>query len=138
MSIITICNFVRFLQRQWQRSFPRISQFSLNYLCNSPVSEPLTCFDLSIVIPAYNEENRIASMLGDSITYFEDRSRNRSTASFKAEIIVVDDGSKDSTLAVVEKITKKLNPKYTTVGWIRFPKNMGKGAATAEVQPCLL
>jgi len=77
-------------------------------------------------------------MLSDSISYFEARSRNKSTASFKAQIIVVDDGSKDSTLAVVETITKKLNPKCTAVGSIRFPKNMGKGAATAEVQSCLL
>lgn len=46
--------------------------------------------DFSLIIPAYNEENRIAVTLREYITYFNNRN-------FKYEVIVVDDGSKDST-----------------------------------------
>ncbi|MDD5217227.1 MAG: glycosyltransferase family 2 protein [Candidatus Omnitrophica bacterium] len=51
---------------------------------------------LSVIIPAYNEEKRI----GDTIRYMIDYLRRQNYAS---EIIVVDDGSRDRTVAVAEK-----------------------------------
>lgn len=50
--------------------------------------------DLSIVIPAYNEEERLPVMLEESVSYLVQN------FSDKFEIILVDDGSKDKTTAV--------------------------------------
>ena len=51
---------------------------------------------LSIVIPAYNEETRLALTLGKIASYLD-------TASVDAEILVVDDGSKDRTAELAAK-----------------------------------
>ncbi len=51
---------------------------------------------LSIVIPAYNEEKRIGDTLDKIIDYLN-------TKDYKTEIIVVNDGSTDSTVKVVKK-----------------------------------
>src|SRR5207249_2461799 len=45
---------------------------------------------LSIVIPAYNEENRIERSLDDVLRFLE-------AQTYRAEVIVVDDGSSDET-----------------------------------------
>jgi dolichyl-phosphate beta-glucosyltransferase len=60
------------------RLFPRFN-FSRQYPCV-----------LSVVIPAYNEETRIAPTLKEVINYLEDRK-------ISSEILVVDDGSSDRT-----------------------------------------
>lgn len=49
---------------------------------------------LSIVIPAYNEEKRIGRSLDEILRFL-------SSAPYRAEVIVVDDGSKDNTAQVV-------------------------------------
>lgn len=46
---------------------------------------------LSVIIPAYNEENRLGASLGRIIAYLDDRSR-------PFELLVVDDGSSDGTV----------------------------------------
>ncbi len=46
---------------------------------------------LSVIIPAYNEENRLGVSLGRIITYLEGRS-------IPFELVVVDDGSSDGTV----------------------------------------
>jgi dolichyl-phosphate beta-glucosyltransferase len=55
---------------------------------------------LSIVIPAYNEEKRIGGTLGNIINYL-----NRKD--YKSEIIVVVDGSTDSTMNVIKEFGRK-------------------------------
>jgi len=55
---------------------------------------------LSIVIPAYNEEKRIGRTLEEIIGYLK-------TKDYGYEIIVVDDGSTDSTREVVRKFERK-------------------------------
>ena len=52
--------------------------------------------DVSIIIPAYNEEKRLPRTLEQIEKYLAARS-------FAAEILVVDDGSRDSTAQVVER-----------------------------------
>lgn len=49
---------------------------------------------LSVVIPAYNEEERLPIMLKECIEYLEERFPK------DYEVIVVDDGSKDKTTKV--------------------------------------
>ncbi len=51
--------------------------------------------ELSIVIPAYNEERRLRETLRRIRAYLEARQPN-------AEVIIVDDGSRDATPAIVE------------------------------------
>lgn len=70
-------------------------------------------FDLSVVIPAYNESQRIVPTL-TSIQKFA------STHNIACEIIVVDDGSTDATEAAVAGLVQQ---------YLRQQVNMGKGAA---------
>ena len=55
---------------------------------------------LSIVMPAYNEEGRIGNTLGEIISYLN-------TKDYRSEIIVVNDGSTDSTKDRVNKDSDK-------------------------------
>ena len=48
---------------------------------------------LSVVIPAYNEQHRIAATLEACIAYLRQQT-------YAAEIIVVDDGSRDATAEI--------------------------------------
>src|SRR5260370_41853475 len=57
--------------------------------------------DLSIIIPSYNEELRLPATLERIAAYL-------STSGRKAEILVVDDGSKDGTAAVAEYFCIKI------------------------------
>lgn len=75
---------------------------------------------LSVVIPTYNEADRI----GPSLQRVWDYLRSRYGAS-GFEMIVVDDGSRDRTVAVVEQF-RTCAPELQL---IRFPQNRGKGAA---------
>lgn len=74
--------------------------------------------EISVVIPAYNEARRLPPTLIDMLDYFDQLGR-------VYEIIVVDDGSHDSTALVVQKFEKIKNQ----IRLIRMPKNTGKGHA---------
>jgi len=60
-----------------------------------------TAPDLSIIIPAYNEEARLPATLERIAAYLQSSGR-------EAEILVVDDGSKDGTAAVAEYFQIKI------------------------------
>lgn len=60
--------------------------------------------ELSIVVPAYNEEKRLPRALSQIRDYFAGR---QSTAS-DIEIIVVDDGSTDGTARIVEEWARQM------------------------------
>lgn len=72
--------------------------------------------ELSLVIPAYNEANRIHPTLDCALSYL----RRRKQA---FEVLVVDDGSRDATAASVEA------RREGDVSVIRHERNAGKGAA---------
>jgi len=74
---------------------------------------------LSIVIPAYNEERRLAPTLAAVRAYLD------GSPYPDAEIVVVDDGSRDGTAALVEAASKE-DPR---VRLLRNPGNRGKGYA---------
>ncbi|MDP2917941.1 MAG: glycosyltransferase family 2 protein [bacterium] len=69
---------------------------------------------LSVVIPAYNEEKRIAVTLRDVADYLGKQN-------FKSEIILMDDGSGDQTV----KVARDLNIPSLRV--VDNPENHGKG-----------
>jgi len=75
---------------------------------------------LSIIIPAYNEERTISSILHKV-------SEVVLIGGMEKEIIVVNDCSKDQTVIVVEKF-KEANPEVN-IQLFSQPKNRGKGAA---------
>ncbi len=70
--------------------------------------------DLSIVIPAFNEERRLPAFLDDCLAWCRRSSRN-------VEILVVNDGSSDRTADVALG--------RSTVRVINLERNSGKGAA---------
>ncbi len=73
---------------------------------------------LSIVIPAYNEAQRILPYLQSIVAYLGQRGQ-------PYEILVVDDGSQDDTAAIVER----LQSQHQAIRLIRLPTNSGKGHA---------
>lgn len=74
--------------------------------------------DLSIVVPAYNEELRITPTL-DRLHAF------LAAQQLRYEILVVDDGSRDGTCAVVEMAMTRI----PNLRLVRQMPNRGKGAA---------
>jgi len=75
---------------------------------------------LSIIIPAYNEEKTIFSILSKI-------SEVQLSGNVQKEIIVVNDCSKDQTVAAVEQFQSS-NPELM-IRLFHQPVNMGKGAA---------
>lgn len=75
--------------------------------------------DLSIVIPAYNESDRIVPTLRETIAYLEDKH-------LTAEILVVSDGSTDDTGQVVRSFSETTQ---VPVRFLEYFPNRGKGYA---------
>ncbi|MFA4880938.1 MAG: dolichyl-phosphate beta-glucosyltransferase [Candidatus Doudnabacteria bacterium] len=69
---------------------------------------------LSVIIPAYNEEKRIAATLRDVNDYLKRQS-------FESEIFLLDDGSRDKTV----EVARSLNIPNLKI--IDNPENHGKG-----------
>ncbi len=76
--------------------------------------------DISIVIPAYNENERLGGPLAKLIEYAK-------ASDSAIEIIVVDDGSSDDTADVAKKAFAKSPDVSSNV--IRYDENRGKGFA---------
>jgi len=75
-------------------------------------------FSLSVVLPAYNEEENIRKTVLQAVSYLEDRLDNY-------EIIAVNDGSLDKTAEIVTELAHD-NPKLSLVN---HTENQGYGAA---------
>ncbi len=72
---------------------------------------------LSIIIPAYNEEERILPTIGAISSHISDLVA-------RWELIVVDDGSTDRTAQLVEELG------LANLRLLKSPRNEGKGSAT--------
>jgi glycosyltransferase involved in cell wall biosynthesis len=72
--------------------------------------------DLSIVIPAFNEERRLPKTLDNIVAFLQSRP-------IRAEIIVVDDGSTDAT----SQLVAGYQSKYPGLRLVSNGRNRGKG-----------
>src|SRR5512138_2534573 len=76
---------------------------------------------LSVIVPAYNEEKRIGATCTAILDYLRDQN-------YTSEVIVVDDGSMDRTVQVVESKLQGLdNARLVT-----YRPNRGKGYAVRQ------
>ncbi|MFH1353906.1 MAG: dolichyl-phosphate beta-glucosyltransferase [bacterium] len=74
--------------------------------------------NVSLIIPAYNEEKRLGVFLESIVDYTSQRQQDIQ------EIMVVDDGSFDATVIVAEKFSSRL-----PLCVLKHSQNKGKGAA---------
>ncbi len=77
--------------------------------------------DLTIVIPAYNEAERIGETLDSIAEFLDDRGLDD-------EVIVVDDGSTDETILVASSYS----PKFRRLVVLQSERNLGKGHAVRK------
>ncbi|MDD5657951.1 MAG: glycosyltransferase, partial [Elusimicrobia bacterium] len=77
---------------------------------------------LSIVIPAFNEERRLPRTLDALFTFLDKNPPG------EFEVVVVDDGSRDRTSAVVEEFARG-RPRLRL---LRLERNSGRGRAVRE------
>ncbi|KAL7446576.1 hypothetical protein ACHAXM_010258 [Skeletonema potamos] len=101
-----------------------------------------SAIDLTLVIPAYNEEERLPTMLNETLDYLDKNRESlthlcdavvgnklrRNKSLIKYELIVVDDGSSDNTCNVLRKYAATLT-SGDTVKLISMNQNVGKGGA---------
>lgn len=76
---------------------------------------------LSVIIPAFNEEGRIAKTLTHALDYL-------ARQQYQSEIIVVSDGSTDGTTDIVSKLQKE----NASLKLLDYATNMGKGYAVKQ------
>jgi glycosyltransferase involved in cell wall biosynthesis len=98
--------------------------FSLPHVDAKCQSSKIMSLSLSIVIPAYNEANRLGEMLRETFAYLNRHEPN-------SEVLVVDDGSTDSTVAVAERAFFTNRSRIRTQV-IEIQPNRGKGHAVRQ------
>lgn len=76
---------------------------------------------LSLIIPAFNESSRIVPSLESAFQYLTEQA-------YDSEVLVVDDGSSDDTVAVVTETLARLSTDKTPGRVIELGANLGKGA----------
>lgn len=93
---------------------------------SEPRSLPLlagpSTVDLTVVVPAFNEKDRLPAMMEETIGHLNSLSPKRSY-----EILIVDDGSSDTTSNVALKIGT--NYPKSDIRVVTLEKNIGKGGA---------
>jgi len=78
--------------------------------------------DLSVIIPAYNEQERLPTMLKECVQYLEARKSSY-------ELIIVDDGSQDSTSEIGRQFSKTYRIPSDKIRVLTCAVNRGKGGA---------
>ena len=117
---------------------------------------------MSLVIPAYNEEDRLEVMLSEAVEYLQkeygspgrtvhangsakqrkatengkaSHASNRNGASSELtgwEIVVVNDGSRDKTVETALNFAKRLGRDSSLIRVVSLSKNRGKGGAVTH------
>jgi dolichyl-phosphate beta-glucosyltransferase len=79
---------------------------------------------LSIIIPAFNEEQRLPGTLEQILTYLREQA-------YPSEILVVENGSQDNTIQVADQFAKKYHTDQVPVRVLQESRR-GKGAAVKK------
>ena len=79
-------------------------------------------FSVSIVLPLYNEYQSL-------VTLFEEIEKFYYKKKFEVEFIIVNDGSNDGSLILLQKLTNEKKNKGLNIKIISYPNNQGKGFA---------
>ena len=74
---------------------------------------------ISLVVPCYNESEALRPFMVELARVLD------SMAGVEAEVILVDDGSRDNTLDVMQDVAEQ----YPIVRWLSFSRNFGKEGA---------
>ncbi|KAJ1887086.1 dolichyl-phosphate beta-glucosyltransferase, partial [Kickxella alabastrina] len=88
--------------------------------------------DLSIIVPAYNEEERLPVLLNDVRNYVA--KRREKSSGFSYELIIMDDGSKDKTLDMAMEFARTHGIKELKA--VKHVINRGKGGAVTQGMLC--
>lgn len=91
---------------------------SLQYLFKRANQKLYMEFELTIVVPVYNEQDNLPRVVSTFITYFE-------TAPLSTKLLFVNDGSSDNSQEIIEEICKK-DHRFE---YIQFDKNHGLSTA---------
>lgn len=75
-------------------------------------------YQLTIIVPIYNEEDNIERLSSKLLEYFEN-------SSVLTKALLIDDGSKDKSLEWI----KKVSAKHNNIEYISFEENRGLSAA---------
>ena len=78
--------------------------------------------DFSLIVPCYNEEGNIEAFLREAARVFD-------AQEFSYEIVVVDDGSSDATMAVLRRLRDGGLRSRGDIRVVSFSRNFGKEAA---------
>ena len=118
------------LVRLTTEPFPKIETFDQeksfktskdsSELQDFPSLDDPASIDLSVIVPAYNEQLRLPKMLDECLTFLNKRNTTY-------EVIIVDDGSKDSTTQTALDYVDKFGSDKVRV--LTLAKNRGKGGA---------
>ncbi|XP_014270890.1 dolichyl-phosphate beta-glucosyltransferase [Halyomorpha halys] len=80
---------------------------------------------LSVIVPAYNEEKRLSTMLDECLDFLEDRCKE--IPGFSYEVIIVSDGSTDKTPLLAWLYAKNFGSEKVRL--LDLKPNRGKGGA---------
>jgi glycosyltransferase involved in cell wall biosynthesis len=94
----------------------------LGVLVESGIGYAVTNASVLLLIPAYNEENRIEPVLRGYAAFFQQHYQG------KFQLVVVLNGCRDNTLGVVKRVAAD----FPSVGWLEFKEPIGKGGALIE------
>ena len=73
---------------------------------------------IAIIVPCYNEQEALP-------IFYEETTKVMSKLNYDYKILLINDGSKDNTLAIMKSIAEKDNH----VKYLSFSRNFGKEAA---------
>ncbi|KAG0057302.1 dolichyl-phosphate beta-glucosyltransferase [Gryganskiella cystojenkinii] len=90
--------------------------------------DPVATKTLSVVVPAYNESERLPIMMQETLDFLKAKAKKE--PGFTYEILIIDDGSQDSTVRVALELAHQAKDKDIRV--VSFETNRGKGGAVSQ------